>query len=496
MKGSPPPEPALDRYRERADRFLSALDEEVYLHYSGLKSELDLETIYERFGGLTTLEQARAIGAAVDGGGRMRELWRFACEGYLGSLTRSEDQRVSRLEAALEARLDGERIPFRMLRPEMANSDDRERRHRLEQARSELVASELNPVLLEARERLGEAVHGLGSKSMLDLYLRFGYPLDDLAAQCRAFLDQTERLYERELEGLLRSSLGLGLAEVARWDVPRLMRGNRWDADFPAGRMLAALKATLAGLGIDLREQRNVEIDVEPRPSKSPRAFCAAIEIPDRIVLVIKPIGGPDDWRALFHEAGHTEHFAFTSAELPFEWRRLGDNAVSEGWAFLLEHLIANPDWLERLLAEAEICELAREEAVQTLYFVRRYCAKLLYELELQGDGDASGLPERYVQLLGAATLIEPSASDYLTDVDEGFYCSSYLRAWAFEAQMRSFLRERFGRRWFGRREAGALLRELWSEGQRLSTDELLRQLGGSPPELGALAEELDQALR
>ena len=30
-------------------------------------------------------------------------------------------------------------------------------------------------------------------------------------------------------------------------------------------------------------------------------------------MLVIQPQGGPDDWYALFHEAGHTEHFAFTS---------------------------------------------------------------------------------------------------------------------------------------------------------------------------------------
>ena len=29
-------------------------------------------------------------------------------------------------------------------------------------------------------------------------------------------------------------------------------------------------------------------------------------------MLVIQPQGGPDDWYALFHEAGHTEHFAFT----------------------------------------------------------------------------------------------------------------------------------------------------------------------------------------
>ena len=42
-------------------------------------------------------------------------------------------------------------------------------------------------------------------------------------------------------------------------------------------------------------------------------------------MLVIQPIGGADDWRALFHEAGHTEHFANTSRDLAVEEKRLGD---------------------------------------------------------------------------------------------------------------------------------------------------------------------------
>src|SRR5207245_396908 len=82
------------------------------------------------------------------------------------------------------------------------------------------------------------------------------------------------------------------------------------------------------------------------RPNKTPRAFCAPIEIPDKVMLVIQPIGGPNDWRALFHEAGHTEHFANTSRALAMEEKRLGDNAVSEGWAMLMQHLTDDPDWL------------------------------------------------------------------------------------------------------------------------------------------------------
>jgi oligoendopeptidase F len=425
----------------------------------------------------------------------MRELWRFACESYLGALTRTEEERLTTLEAGLEANIGSERIAFRMLGSEIANSDDRERRERLERARCSLIEHELNPLELDLRKRLRVAVLGLGSESAIDLYRRFGLPLDDLAAQCRSFLAATEKLYERALERLLGMRLGLRLDQVARYDTPRLFRANRWDAAFPADRMLPALEATLAGLGIDLRSQKNVEIDVASRPSKSPRAFCAPIEIPGRIVLVTKPIGGPDDWRALFHEAGHSEHFAHTSADLPFEYRRRGDDAVTEGWAFLFEGMISNPAWLTRLLGAEEVRELCWEGATQKLYFVRRYCAKLLYELELHAATDLTEMPSRYVELLRNATLIEPSPTDYLRDLDEGFYCTSYLRAWAFEARVRTALSERFGRKWFKRLEAGELLRGLWSQGQRLNADELLRQLDGSRLELPALATELAETL-
>jgi hypothetical protein len=215
-------------------------------------------------------------------------------------------------------------------------------------------------------------------------------------------------------------------------------------------------------------------------------------------MLVIQPMGGADDWRALFHEAGHTEHFAHTSPDLPMESRRLGDNAVTEGWAMLLQHLVDEPAWLNRRLDFPRAEDFAWEGAATLLFFVRRYCAKLLYELEFH-QTPASRIEElrpRYVELLGDALKIEPSGTDYLSDIDPGFYVSSYLRSWAFEAQMRTHLLHEFGTTWFTRREAGGLLRELWSEGQRLDAHDMLRQVTGAEVELEAVAERIRARLR
>ena len=117
------------------------------------------------------------------------------------------------------------------------------------------------------------------------------------------------------------------------------------------------------------------------------------------------------------------------------EARRLGDNAVTEGWAMLLELLVNEPAWLERRLDFARPADFAAEASAGQLYFVRRYSAKLLYELELHGEGDVESMRARYVERMHDALKIEFSEADYLADVDAGFYSSSYLRAWAFEAR-------------------------------------------------------------
>src|SRR6266545_2409625 len=449
---------ALDAYREEADRFIAALDEEYYLHFAGLKENFELTPIYERYADLATLDACRSLGEATELGDRGAiELWRFACEGYIGDLTRSQAEELAHLEASLTVEVDGEEIGFRLLRPSLANEPDRGRRERLDRVRVELSEAHLNPHHVTIADTRREATVRLGAANYRELYARFGFPLEELRAQCERFLADTEELFVSAFDRLFRR----------RGDVSRLFRAPEWDSGFPATKMVPALESTLAGLGIDLRAQENVHLDLEPRPTKTPRAFCAPIEVPGRVMLVIQPMGGPDDWHALFHEAGHTEHYAHTSAELPMEARRLGDNAVTEGWAMLFELVVNDPAWLERRLDFAKPGEFASEAATGLLYFVRRYAAKFLYELELHAA----------------------------TDLDPGFYSSSYLRAWSFESAPRGFLREEFGRAWFTRPEAGSLLRELWSEGQRPTADELIDDVAGAELELAAVAERIEESV-
>ena len=485
----------LDDYREQADRFIAAIDEEYYLHFAGHKDELELEPIYDRFAELTSLEMANRVGSAVDGDRRTRELWKFACSGP----PRRAHPRAGGEDGPGRGRADGDGRrrgdPVPDARPTMANEPDRDKRKRLEHARNALTEEHLLPLQLEAAQVQTEAVRALGATNYRELHERFGFQLAEMGERCRAFLDATERMWEDAGDKLFRARVGVSLAEAQRYDVARLFRAPEWDSSFPADKMMPALEGTLADLGIDLYGQKNVELDVEQREKKTPRAFCSPIEVPQRVVLVIQPIGGVDDWRALFHEAGHTEHFAHTRADLSVEERRLGDYAVTEGWAMLLEHLVQDAAWLNRRLDVPRPTEFVAESATGLLYLVRRYCAKVLYELELHVADDPRTMQPRYVEILADALKIEPSATDYLGDVDAGFYCTEYVRAWAFEAQLKRYFREKFGSTWFTQRSAGSLLHDLWSEGQRPTADEILKDVTGAEIELEAVAEYVRDAL-
>jgi hypothetical protein len=92
-----------------------------------------------------------------------------------------------------------------------------------------------------------------------------------------------------------------------------------------------------------------------------------------------------------------------------------------------------------------------------------------------------------------------PTADEILKDLTSAEIeleaVAEYVRAWAFEAALKRFFREKFGSTWFTRRDAGSLVRELWSEGQRPTADEILKDLTSAEIELEAVSEYVRESL-
>lgn len=487
----------LKSYRSQTDSFIAEMDREYYMHLSGQKDQLGLAEIYERHKDLFGSEVVAEIRESLDKASgdekrRLRYLLSFAVEGFLGQETKQEAAAIAQKEATLEIEVGGTKLAYRQSSVVQANEANPERRADIELARLELQESELNPLYRTALERVHALAQELGWQSYRTMYTDLsGVDYEALEAQTQLFFEASQEHFKPLLEPELTRHLGFGFEKLKRSDLPYFFRAPENDKHFPASRLIDSFTETMMSLGIDVVAQKNVVFDLEDRPKKSPRAFCAPVRVPDEIYLVVPRVGGRDDYFALFHEGGHTEHYAHVDPKLPVEYRRLGDNSVTEGFAFLFHHLIEDPAWLKSRLDVESPEQLVPYSRACKLIYLRRYAAKLRYELELhKGDAQEQKMKSLYSSYLSEATNTEWPDTTYLSDVDPGYYAASYLRAWALEACLSRSLKSRFGERWFDQKEAGSYLKKLWSYGQRLDAAELLEQVADEKLDFKVMLEE------
>jgi hypothetical protein len=167
---------------------------------------------------------------------------------------------------------------------------------------------------------------------------------------------------------------------------------------------------------------------------------------------------------------------------------------VTEAFAFVLEHILTEESWAKQRVDIKFLETYLWQQRVLKLFMVRRYAAKLRYELDLHTKG-LEGAAENYKKHLDRVLVFANPREHYLTDLDDGFYAAKYLRAWALDAILRAQLAKEFGTTWWTQRGAGAWLRALWAKGQAWTAEELCAHLGtrfGFEP----LQHELVEALR
>jgi hypothetical protein len=183
------------------------------------------------------------------------------------------------------------------------------------------------------------------------------------------------------------------------------------------------------------------------------------------------------------------------SPGLSMLYRYHGDTSVHESYAFLFQHLTADPVWWHEIMhAKPELpggesyLDAAR---FHRLYMMRRYSAKLQYEVAYYEAGGGRAQAPVYAQWLERGTGIAYPPERYLADFDGGFYVLQYLQAWIWEVQLRRHLQREFGEAWFTTRRAGELLRELWSDGQKYDVWEIAGRLGYPGLDIAPLKDEL-----
>jgi hypothetical protein len=500
---------ALARLRRLGEPFMQELSRAQWMVGAGYASEIDLRGIYARHAEALSddsLAAAReAYGAAAAGSEEQRSarsLLDWQLEAQASRATAELEERELAWEASAVITLgDGRRVPYQRAAIEIANATDRQERLSLDRARGTLVARELAPIRRERFEREREVVAKLDvAPSYIEAIEQLSaLPLRSLATQCEGFLRDTADMSRELLGYALKRELGIEPEDAQRSDGLALARAAEFDVAFSPSDLEPAIRRQVSEMGLDPEAGGHIVYDTAERDGKRSRAFCAPVRIPTEVYLVLRPHGGATDWQTLLHEAGHALHFGNMNAALPFEHRWLGDNSVTEGYAMLFDHRMQDAGWLRRYsgLRGADVSRFLRRAAFGELRFLRRYCAKLLYELDLHGgELPPSQISARYAERLSEATGFRYSADDAYADVDPRFYVGRYLQAWQLQAVLATELTERFNEDWWRNPNAGPWLRDaLFAEGQRETAGELARRVAGRELTFAPLIAEIERLI-
>ena len=491
-------------FEEQLQRYLYERSEEGRAVRVGEKEVSEQAAIVARYADLFSREQLRALREEeerADGDGR-EWLYRLrkTCEsGLVAAELAERDDEIENAILAARLTFKGEELPLRSALAQLAVITDYKERDELGELYRE-ASAKFNEDRLELLRAYEELEADLSEEP------------DPVARN-----DEEKQISLRELESVLAAASaeieGAFIAMRARW-FERLLGPDReeqpssshmgyvrrlspLDATYTKERATEVCLATLSALGFDLAGDKNIRLDLDDRPQKSPRACVIASDPPKVVHLITRAQGGLHDYQAFLHEAGHALHYAGVDPNLPYTFRRISrDHALTEIYSYICEAITREPAWhAEHFgLSDAE----AQTNAEATLFLeallFRRYAAKLQFELGFWSNFGEAGLKsEDYAERLTAATGIRYPSDGHLADMDAGFYSADYLRAWIRHAQLRAYLVDEVGEDWWRSPRTGEILRDLFAEGTRPSSEEIAARLGFEPYDTAPLVAELTQ---
>jgi hypothetical protein len=433
---------------------------------------------------IAQVEEARAAATDPLEKRALTHLKVFLVGEQLARAVEEQDQAVSALEASATFELEGREVPYREVTRLLVQERSAERRKAIHAAATRPV-ERLNQSLQRKEQRLEAALVALGYPQGEASYAYAAelreVELPRLGAIADAMLQATEGAYKQVLAEVAQRELGLSVAQLRPADLLRAFRGRGPELAGTPEEVKRRAVETLKGLGLAPEGLKNLTLDLEPRPLKSPRPLTVAVAVPDDVRLSVKLAGGLDGQTELLHELGHGLHYAL-STERRFELTRLGNGAVTEAYAILLEGLTEDPVWLAQLAGLGEPAVQSRRHAAgaHRLYALRRAAGRVLYGLSRHTQ-PGTDPRELYGEVMSRALGVAHGADDtarFRVDGEDFLRSADELRAYALAAQLRGQLHIRFGPAWWTKPEAGAWLKTLFASGHARTVEEIALAAG------------------
>jgi len=487
----------LEALRSDIAKFSREISLENYLHFSGQKETLEIASIYERYGHLFSKDLAKNVlerwenAEGEEENRRYKHLYQFAFFGYLGNLGKKISEEMAKEQGRMKIEVGGEEIGYHSIFPKLMNEPDAKVRKEIDDKATQLEV-ELNKLRKEYWQVNYEVFRDFGYESYLEGCRKtFQIDYDWLKGELEKFLDETEEAYVESFNIFSEERLGYPITEARKCDLGYLMRGEKWDSQFPKEGMVEKATAFLGEMGIPVESVPAVRLDTEERERKRPRAFCSPVEVGKEVYVCTRPMGGMSDYLTFLHELGHAYHFAHTDSEIDAELILIGDSATSEIYAFNFNYLGADAGWLKKYIGIEKPEPILEYLRLQKMYFLRRYASKFLYELELHRDYHMESRAGLYTEYLDKGLKVVHRAENWMNDLDPAFYSAGYLRAWIFEMQLRDYLVKEYGSEWWSNPGAGEKLKEFWGTGRMYMPEEISQNLLGSPLSLGPIKKEV-----
>lgn len=470
-------------------KFIRELENEDRLVRVGLKDTADSASIYKKYSKLFTKETLLEISdkLKVTKGAKPREILEriyFTIAGsFIGLKLAADSDKLTTYFSSAKVKIGDEEVAYYQLVPRISKETIFVKREFYDDAATKVVVR-ANPKQLALLKEEIALLKLLGFKSYLD-YFADGKKIDyaKFYKVVKKIQKDTDKLWVKVMSQVSQEVLGRPFKNIKSCHMTFLRSISMFDNFYPVAKVVSTFEQFTNDIGLsDLLSTINID-DVD-RPKKNPRAVCYWPDPPREIHLVIKPIGGEQDFEALFHEGGHALHGASVDKKLPYTFRNISrSNALTETYAFILEDLVFDPMFLTKYLnvSSHSAGKIQWQAHFVNLMMLRRYLGKFAYEYELFKSGKLANGPSLYAKNLKNSTGFISKKENWLTDMDSGFYSADYLRAWIAAAQIKDYLSKKYTSKWFLNPKAGKFLRDLYSRGTLDEVEDVVVRLGYKP---------------
>jgi hypothetical protein len=305
--------------------------------------------------------------------------------------------------------------------------------------------------------------------SPLELYLQLeGLTLSQLKDLVRALGNAAREPFTELLEHYSRELHG---RSAEYYDDLYYFRGKIFeplDSAFKNYSPVSEPERVLAKLGFQINR---LQTDAEERQGKHTSPICFAVQIPNDVRLLVRPVKPFTDMESSFHEHGHGMHFISIDEDAKYWNKYTISNGVAEVFSTLLERLVKKASFLTR---QFKVPKAVAEDAVERtrfmeLYFLAFYAANSLMKIEFWEDSlsmdQANDRYARYTKDFMGMSLPGKYWQLHHVMPDFDLYSPSYMIAAVRAAELDRKLESLFGAYWWADKRAGNYIRSIARSG-------------------------------